>query len=174
MNMLLGVHFECVHVVSRYTLLFILIFLPLLAKAFRAHRHVDVFDKPGTSDLTTNVDFALLKEALEDGGKLGKYLCMTVRSEFECAASLHGCLDQSSFLLRMGISQRLVGLMNKAQSEERRTEIRRAGKRLVDQAGQGMGKVYRVLGITGKTGGQKAEFWPFLSLLHEDRTDSEK
>ena len=74
----------------------------------------------------------------------------------------------------MGISQRLEGLVNKAQSEERRAEISHAGRRLVDQTGQGMGRVYRVLGVTGKRGGQKSEAWPFVSLLHEDKADSEK
>ncbi|KAF8503841.1 S-adenosyl-L-methionine-dependent methyltransferase [Gautieria morchelliformis] len=111
-------------------------------RAFRDHRHVDVFDEPGASDLTTNVDFALLKEALQS------------------TASLHGTLDQSTFLLRMGIAQRLAGLMDKGQSEERRSEIGRAGMRLVDRAGQGMGRVYRVLGLTG--GGQKTGVWPFI------------
>jgi NADH dehydrogenase [ubiquinone] 1 alpha subcomplex assembly factor 7 len=97
-------------------------------------------------------------------------LCSSTWFEIEYAASLHGTLDQSSFLLRMGIAQRLAALSDKAQSEERRSEIGRAGKRLVDRAGQGMGRVYRVLGITG---GRKTDVWPFIASL-PDEADSEK
>jgi len=38
-------------------------------EAFKQHRQVDVFKDPGKCDLTANVDFALLKEALQDIGR---------------------------------------------------------------------------------------------------------
>lgn len=38
-------------------------------QAFRNHNIVDVFDKPGASDLTANVDFAYLKESLQGTGR---------------------------------------------------------------------------------------------------------
>lgn len=38
-------------------------------QAFRNHKIVDVFDQPGSSDLTANVDFAYLREALEGVGE---------------------------------------------------------------------------------------------------------
>ncbi|KAF8591209.1 DUF185-domain-containing protein [Ramaria rubella] len=114
-------------------------------RAFRAHQHVHVFDKPGQSDLTTNVDFALLKDAIKD------------------IATTHGTMDQATFLMRMGIHQRITALL-RTQKEERRSEILRAGQRLVDTSGQGMGRVYRVLGISSMVGGQKACCWPFVSL----------
>lgn len=85
-------------------------------------------------------------------------------------ATPHGSLDQSSFLLRMGIAQRLAGLIQNAKGEERRAEIRHAGNKLVDRTGQGMGRVFRVLGITG---GQSKEVWPFMSL-HRQETHGEK
>jgi NADH dehydrogenase [ubiquinone] 1 alpha subcomplex assembly factor 7 len=69
----------------------------------------------------------------------------------------------------MGITQRLAGLIQNAKSEERRVEIRRSGKKLIDLTGQGMGRVYRVLGITGGTGGQNKEIWPFVSLHCEGK-----
>lgn len=37
-------------------------------QAFRKHKIVDVFDQPGSSDLTANVDFAYLKESLKGVG----------------------------------------------------------------------------------------------------------
>ena len=35
-------------------------------QAFKDHKLVDVFHQPGECDLTTNVDFAFLKEAVSD------------------------------------------------------------------------------------------------------------
>jgi hypothetical protein len=70
----------------------------------------------------------------------------------------------------MGLAQRLAALMKQAPNEERRLEIERAGRRLVDRAGQGMGTVYQALGITGFTGGQQDQIWPFVSA----ETDDEK
>lgn len=39
-------------------------------KAFKDHKIVDVFHRPGECDLTTNVDFAFLREAMGDLGAL--------------------------------------------------------------------------------------------------------
>jgi hypothetical protein len=38
-------------------------------QAFRRHEIVHVFDDPGSADLTANVDFAYMKEALAGVGK---------------------------------------------------------------------------------------------------------
>ena len=39
-----------------------------IKKAFKNHEIVDVFHRPGDCDLTVNVDFAYLKEAMSDLG----------------------------------------------------------------------------------------------------------
>lgn len=39
-------------------------------QAFKNHAIVDVFEQPGTADLTANVDFAYLKESLVNTGEL--------------------------------------------------------------------------------------------------------
>lgn len=39
------------------------------SKAFKNHQIVDVFEKPGTADLTANVDFEYLREALAGTGE---------------------------------------------------------------------------------------------------------
>jgi SAM-dependent MidA family methyltransferase len=39
-------------------------------QAFRNHEIVDVFDEPGSADLTANVDFAYLRESLDKTGQL--------------------------------------------------------------------------------------------------------
>lgn len=64
----------------------------------------------------------------------------------------------------MGLPFRLQGLLKAAKSEERRDELRGAAARLVDPVG--MGKEYRVLGITGEfPSAERAEgtpVWPFV------------
>ncbi|KAF8339815.1 S-adenosyl-L-methionine-dependent methyltransferase [Cantharellus anzutake] len=65
-------------------------------RGFRNHRIVDVFDQPGHSDLTANVDFAYLKEAL-----------------LPIARSL-GPITQRDFLLGMQFNARLEGLTKQA------------------------------------------------------------
>ncbi|KAG5650323.1 hypothetical protein H0H81_012620 [Sphagnurus paluster] len=100
-------------------------------RAFKDHKIVDVFERPGQCDLTTNVDFALLREAMGD------------------LVSSHGPLTQREFLIRMGISFRVSNL-TKTQSEERKKAIVDAAERLMDPTG--MGTEYKVLGFTSFRG----------------------
>lgn len=44
-----------------------------LVQGFKDHKIVDVFHRPGECDLTVNVDFAYLKEALADVGVCPSY-----------------------------------------------------------------------------------------------------
>jgi NADH dehydrogenase [ubiquinone] 1 alpha subcomplex assembly factor 7 len=39
------------------------------SQAFRHHKIVNVFDTPGSADLTANVDFAYLREAMQGKGE---------------------------------------------------------------------------------------------------------
>lgn len=72
----------------------------------------------------------------------------------------HGPLAQSSFLHSLGLLPRLRGLLD-AATPERKTEIESAAKRLVD--GMGMGKEYKVMGITPLVQGtpKEEECFPF-------------
>ncbi|KAJ7301622.1 S-adenosyl-L-methionine-dependent methyltransferase [Mycena albidolilacea] len=108
--------------------------------AFKNHAIVDVFHAPGECDLTANVDFAYLAEAV--GG--------LVRT--------HGPLPQAAFLERMGLQLRVNQLVT-GKSDEETARIREAGRRLADE--KGMGREYRVLGIGGKPGAEEL-VWPFL------------
>ncbi|GAA5893119.1 class I SAM-dependent methyltransferase [Sporobolomyces salmoneus] len=115
-------------------------------RGFRKHQVVDPLTEPGHTDLTANVDFSYLAEAL---------------SEF---ATPHGPLPQSAFLTSLGLAPRLAALMKNATSEERKKEIDSSGKRLID--GLGMGGQYKVMGITPKQHsekgkGAKEECYPF-------------
>ncbi|KAF9648679.1 DUF185-domain-containing protein [Thelephora ganbajun] len=113
-------------------------------RAFRDHKLVDVFYQPGECDLTANVDFAFLKEAVSD-------LLLT-----------HGPISQADFLTRMGIDVRVETLKSQAPPE-RANVIEKAAKRLTDLTG--MGKQYQVLGFTSEAiSGEDDGPWPFVKL----------
>jgi NADH dehydrogenase [ubiquinone] 1 alpha subcomplex assembly factor 7 len=46
-----------------------------VTQAFQRHKIVDVFHQPGMCDLTANVDFAYLKEALATAGEHMVFWC---------------------------------------------------------------------------------------------------
>ncbi|KAI0322135.1 S-adenosyl-L-methionine-dependent methyltransferase [Amylostereum chailletii] len=117
-------------------------------RAFKDHKQVDPFHLPGKCDLTVNVDFAYLKEAMAG------------------TAAVHGPLDQHTFLKRMGLDTRVKGLTEAAKDPVRKETIRNAAERLVDLTG--MGKQYQVLGLTS-TGAAAAGslglgVWPFYDF----------
>jgi len=97
-------------------------------RAFKDHNVVDVFHQPGKSDLTTNVDFSLLKEAMR------------------ASVTTLGPISQADFLTKMGITVRVAELARQAKTQKRRSAILEAANRLVDP--MGMGKEYKVMGFT--------------------------
>ncbi|KAK4703114.1 NADH dehydrogenase [ubiquinone] 1 alpha subcomplex assembly factor 7, partial [Phenoliferia sp. Uapishka_3] len=111
-------------------------------RGFRKHQIVDPLSEPGHTDLTANVDFSYLAEAMSD------------------MVTSHGPLQQKDFLTSLGLQPRLEGLLRKAK-DDRRGEIESAAKRLVDKAG--MGSEYKVMAITPKKEGEgeRAECFPF-------------
>jgi NADH dehydrogenase [ubiquinone] 1 alpha subcomplex assembly factor 7 len=110
----------------------------LTIQAFRNHKIVDVFQEPGSADLTANVDFGYLRESLSD----------TARGL--------GPISQSNFLLSLGMEPRLQKLLDSASTPERKEDIRKAGARLIDPLG--MGTQYQVMGVVPE--GQK-DVYPF-------------
>ncbi|KAF9478849.1 DUF185-domain-containing protein [Pholiota conissans] len=119
-------------------------------RAFQNHKIVDPFHAPGTADLTANVDFAYLSEAMAD------------------LVATHGPLDQRDFLHGMGLPIRLQGLMQRAATQAERERLWGAAFRLVDK--EGMGGQYRVLGVTGRRAAEGESgvegggpVWPFVS-----------
>ncbi|KAJ7081808.1 S-adenosyl-L-methionine-dependent methyltransferase [Mycena belliarum] len=110
-------------------------------RAFQKHEIVDVFHAPGECDLTANVDFAYLAEAVRD------------------LVSTHGPISQAAFLEGMGLQLRIDSAVAKAASEENKAAIREMGRRLVDPAG--MGTEYMVLGLSGQA--NKDGAWPFTA-----------
>ena len=97
-------------------------------QAVRGHDHVDVFDGPGTADLTCHVDFASLATTAIDAG-----------------AAAHGPVEQGAFLRALGIEIRAQALAAKATAAQRRA-LDAALHRLcgADQ----MGQLFKALAIT--------------------------
>lgn len=108
---------------------------------------MDVFHEPGNTDLTANVDFEYLKEAMAD------------------LVATYGPIDQRTFLHSMGLPTRLKGLLKGAKTQEKKEGLWRAASRLVDV--DGMGRQYQVLGITNECrpsveGDESVPAWPFV------------
>ncbi|OCH86620.1 DUF185-domain-containing protein [Obba rivulosa] len=113
-------------------------------RAFKEHQLVGVFHRPGECDLTVNVDFTYLKEAVAG------------------LARPHGPVSQATFLTRMGLAPRVNSLIANAKSDDRKSEIQKAAQRLVDLTG--MGSQYQIMGLTGLTPQDPTaeERWPFV------------
>lgn len=112
-------------------------------QAFKSHAVVSPLQAPGQADLTANVDFAYLKNALAT-----------------TTARALGPMFQSHFLATLGLAPRVEALVKAASGSGngsgRAKEIESSAKRLVDPTG--MGAQYKVLGIEGGAG---QEVWPF-------------
>eukprot|EP01147_Barroeca_monosierra_P007093 gene7093-430_t len=105
-------------------------------RAYRKHQQVDVLDKPGTADLTTDVNFDLLIIAMEKARK----------------AYTYGPISQRSFLIKCGINERVVQLANQASDPKVIDAVRENIHFLID--GNGAGQRFQVLAASspGKEG----------------------
>jgi NADH dehydrogenase [ubiquinone] 1 alpha subcomplex assembly factor 7 len=120
-------------------------------QAFRGHQIVNVFDDPGSADLTANVDFAYLKESLAGVGACDSTnsVCLAWLTSTRPPALValpHGPIAQRDFLMSLGLAPRLDRLLQSAATRERKVEIAQAARRLVDA--DGMGGEYKFLGVT--------------------------
>ena len=94
-------------------------------QAVRAHKYVNVTDRPGESDITSHVDFEALGKALAQAG-----------------AKVLPALTQRTFLIAMGLEQRAAILSSKADVNTKDI-LTRAVTRL---AGEGeMGQLFKVM-----------------------------
>lgn len=98
-------------------------------QAVRGHAKVPVFDRPGETDLTAQVDFPALARAAQESG---------------CAA--HGAVAQGDFLRRMGAYARASALI--AANPGKRAAIEKGLARLLAPAE--MGSLFRVLALLPK------------------------
>ncbi|KAI9486198.1 MAG: S-adenosyl-L-methionine-dependent methyltransferase [Benjaminiella poitrasii] len=96
-------------------------------RAIKNHQIVYPWSDPGSADLSADVDFSFLKEAIHTGSDVTTY----------------GPITQQSFLQSLGIAKRVESLFKSAKSAETRKSILDGAERLVDP--NQMGKIYKVL-----------------------------
>ncbi|SCV70990.1 BQ2448_3752 [Microbotryum intermedium] len=141
-------------------------------RGFRKHAVVDPLSEPGHTDLTANVDFAYLTEALAEHGErfsigfgMSEIVLLTqaLVGGSSSPASTHGLLSQRTFLRSLGLDARLSSLLRNAPME-RQNEIASAAERLIDKFG--MGTQYKVMAITPK-GNQEGSAFPFVEGVEE-------
>lgn len=158
-------------------------------RAFKNHQIVDPLLEPGSSDLTSNVNFAFLREALTSGSssavaarKLEEFQAsaqtgatapltsdatITVPSSPTSAepqpAFVPTLLSQRSFLLSLGLQLRIQTLLKNTPDEKRRENMIKAAERLVEKNEKvhGMGKVFKVMGFVPKKADAMQEVFPF-------------
>lgn len=136
-------------------------------QAFKDHKIVDVFHRPGECDLTTNVDFAYLKEAMGDLGTLSiePFACRSPDG-LPLIVEIHGPIPQATFLDRMGVGMRVEALKKATKDESRKASIQSAAQRLLDKSG--MGGQYQFMGVTGKARlpvtPKDEQKWPFVKV----------
>jgi NADH dehydrogenase [ubiquinone] 1 alpha subcomplex assembly factor 7 len=100
-------------------------------QAVARHTFTDPLKAPGQADVTAHVDFQALARAVEDVG-----------------ARAHGPVTQGAFLRSLGIEMRAATLMAQA-SPEVSEDISGALKRLTGGGLDGMGSMFKVLGVSG-------------------------
>lgn len=99
-------------------------------QAVAKHAFANPLQHPGDADVTAHVDFQALARASEDIG-----------------ARAHGPVEQGAFLTRLGIETRAQTLMKNASPQQSEI-ISSALKRLTGSGKEGMGSLFKVLGIS--------------------------
>lgn len=121
-------------------------------QGFRNHQIVDPLAEPGSTDLTANVNFNWLGQAVEADGELTqlRWICCCIQFESHalCAGSFAGPMTQREFLGHMGIQVRVNRLI-KSMSDDRADAMLKAAYRLVDAVG--MGTEYKMAAILPKS-----------------------
>lgn len=98
-------------------------------QAIGKHAYVDALSDPGSVDITAHVDFEAFGAAAESMG-----------------AAIHGPINQSDFLLRLGIAAR-ANALKAAALPEKKTEIDAALARLTQGGQTGMGRLFKAMAI---------------------------
>ncbi|KAI9313298.1 S-adenosyl-L-methionine-dependent methyltransferase [Dichotomocladium elegans] len=99
-------------------------------RAIRRHKIVHPMSDPGSADLSADVDFAALREAMR------KYKDVNV----------FGPVTQSKFLQSLGIQARLEMLLKNTKSQETRHNLVKSIQRLIDPSM--MGRIYKVMAFS--------------------------
>jgi NADH dehydrogenase [ubiquinone] 1 alpha subcomplex assembly factor 7 len=98
-------------------------------QAMGEHAYADLLAEPGSVDITAHVDFEALGMAAESMG-----------------AAQHGPIEQSDFLLRLGIEAR-ANALKAAALPEKKAEIDAAVARLTQGGRTGMGRLFKAMAL---------------------------
>lgn len=137
-------------------------------KGFKAHKIVDPLAEPGSADLTSNVNFTFIREALTNPRLRTSVESTAIDSATTTSGStsvfVPALQSQRSFLLSLGLQLRVQKLIDQSKDMKRREEIIKSAERLVDKNEKihGMGKVFKVLGFVPKAGTEgQQDVFPF-------------
>lgn len=108
-------------------------------RGIREHHRCSPFQRPGEVDLSADVDFEAVADAALEGSE---------------GVEVHGPVEQAYWLRAMGGEARLEALRGKGTDEVRK-KIQSGWNRLVDRGPDGMGKIYKVMGIVPVSGGRR-------------------
>ncbi|HEX4409181.1 MAG TPA: SAM-dependent methyltransferase [Xanthobacteraceae bacterium] len=97
-------------------------------QAVAGHSFTDPLRRPGEADLTAHVDFEALAQSAESIG-----------------ARIHGPIRQRDLFIRLGIEQRAASL--KARAPSKTAAVQSAFSRLIAEGAQGMGDLFKAVGI---------------------------
>ena len=112
-------------------------------RAFRSHRQAHPLSSPGAVDVTADVDFAALREAVNNRRKEGEAVGVAN------APMAFGPVTQGKFLMEMGAADRVVALIERdGTTDEQAEDLCNALERLVDP--EHMGERYKVMAIARK------------------------
>ena len=131
-------------------------------RAFRRHEQVDVLSSPGTVDVTADVDFGALKNAVnsdlramlskmssDDGGDNNEHEHEHADVDLKNMPEAFGPQKQGQFLASMGAVERTIKLIEDDNtSDEQAEELCTALERLVSE--EEMGDRFKVLAISKK------------------------
>ncbi|KXS17525.1 DUF185-domain-containing protein [Gonapodya prolifera JEL478] len=99
-------------------------------RAIKDHKFVDVLSNPGTTDLSADVDYSMMKDVISDH------------------AVAFGPVTQSRFLHSLGIRERLMALLRSTKSSHVSQDLLSQYERLT--ALEQMGDIYKVMAVGRK------------------------
>ncbi|KAI8066024.1 S-adenosyl-L-methionine-dependent methyltransferase [Thamnidium elegans] len=109
-------------------------------RAIKDHKIIHPMCDPGTADLSADVDFKFLKEAILKGSE---------------GVSAYGPITQKDFLQSLGIQARIEQLFKSAKSSEQRKVLLDGAERLMDP--ELMGRIYKILAFAKESSDVKGE-----------------
>ncbi|GAN09878.1 hypothetical protein MAM1_0300c09411 [Mucor ambiguus] len=106
-------------------------------RAIKDHKIIHPMCDPGSADLSADVDFSFLKQAIQSRSDIAAY----------------GPITQKDFLQSLGIQARIETLFRSAKNSATRKALLDGAERLMDP--EAMGRIYKVLAFANNAGHNK-------------------